>query len=225
MAGWLSAASLATSARKSVFERGRRGAGLHAQFVERALGDQPAIGDDADAVSHAFGDFENMRGHDDGATGSNAFAQHVLDLARRAGIESGQRLVEHDQFRIVHQGAGERDLLAHTFGKPFATVMRLRLKPSHAINSRACRLGHFGVDAPQPGNEFEIFVRRQLVVDHRLVGQPCGDALGVFGMAKRVDAIDGDGTRVRRAADRRPCATSWSCRRHSAPAGGRIRRA
>ena len=45
-------------------------ASLLAQLVERALGDQPAAGDDADAVGHALGDLENMRGHDDGAAGA-----------------------------------------------------------------------------------------------------------------------------------------------------------
>src|SRR5664279_3848264 len=56
--------------------------GLVAQFVERAFGDQPAMGDDADAVGHALGYFENMRGHDDGAAGTHALLEHVFDLAR-----------------------------------------------------------------------------------------------------------------------------------------------
>ena len=45
---------------------------MPAQFVERALGDEPPAGDDADALGHALGDFEDMRGHDDGAAGAHA---------------------------------------------------------------------------------------------------------------------------------------------------------
>ncbi len=66
------------------------------QFVERAFGDQAPAGDDADAVGHAFGDFENMRGHDDGAAGGDALAQDVLDQAGGTGVKAGERLVEDD---------------------------------------------------------------------------------------------------------------------------------
>src|SRR5690242_21214869 len=44
------------------------------------------------------------------------------------------------------------------------------------------------VDAPQAGNEFEIFERRQLVVDHRLVGDPGHQPLGGDRLGERVDA-------------------------------------
>src|SRR5262249_23022972 len=47
-------------------------AGLAAQVVERALGDQPAGRDHADAVGHALGHLEDVRGHDDCAAGGDA---------------------------------------------------------------------------------------------------------------------------------------------------------
>src|SRR5208282_6111194 len=65
-------------------------AGLAAQLLERALGNELAVGDDADTVGHAFGNFENMRGHDDGAAGERALAQHAFDLPRGAGVKAGQ---------------------------------------------------------------------------------------------------------------------------------------
>ena len=116
-------------------------AGLAAQFVERAFGDQPAAGDDADAVGHALGDFEDMRGHDDGAAGGDALAQHVLDRAGGAGVEAGQRLVEDDQLGIVHQRAGERHLLPHAAGKAFAALMRVRLEAEPADQFARARFG------------------------------------------------------------------------------------
>ena len=163
---------------EGIFQAGGGFPGLAVQFVERAFGDQAPAGDDADAVGHALGDFENMRGHDDGAAGGDALAQHVLDLARRAGIEPGQRLVEDDELGIVHQRAGERHLLPHALGKSLAALMRVRLKSEPVDQFARTRFRSCGVDAPEPGDEFEIFERRELVVDHRLVRQPGDDLLG-----------------------------------------------
>ncbi len=113
--------------------------GLVAQLVERALGDQPAAGDDADAVGHALGDFEDVRGHDDGAAGGDALAQHVLDLARGAGVEAGQRLVEDDELGVVHQRAGERHLLPHALGEAFAALVRVRAQGRASRSVRRAR--------------------------------------------------------------------------------------
>ena len=76
--------------------------------------DQPPGRNDTDALGHALGDFQNMRGHDDGRTRGSALPQHVLDLTGRARIKPGERLVENDELRLMHQGAGERHLLAHS---------------------------------------------------------------------------------------------------------------
>src|SRR5215813_198861 len=61
-----------------VFEAGAGLAGLAPQLVERALRDQSATGDDADAVGHALGNLEDVRGHDDRGAGAGALDQHVL---------------------------------------------------------------------------------------------------------------------------------------------------
>src|SRR6266852_6703943 len=160
---------------EGVLEAGAALAGWAAQLLERALGDETAAGDDADAVGHALGDFEDMRGHDDGAAGAHALAQHGLDLARRAGVEPGQRLVEDDQPGLVHQRAGERHLLPHALGERLTAFMAVRAEAEPVDKVARARLGGRGVDAPQAGDEFEILEGRQLVVDHRLVGEPRHD--------------------------------------------------
>ena len=101
-------------------------ADLPAQFVQRALRDEPAAGDDADAIGHALGDLQDMRGHDDGAAGLDVLAQHGLDLAGGAGIEAGERLVEDDELGLVHQRAGQRHFLAHAFREAFAAFIGVR---------------------------------------------------------------------------------------------------
>ena len=133
---------------------------LRPQFCQRALGDQPAGGDDADALGHALGDFEDVGGHDDRAARRDALEQHVLHLPRGAGIEAGQRLVQDDQLRIVHERAGERHLLAHALGKAFAAFVGVRVSPSQPISSCARCSAMAGVDRPEAGDELEIFERR-----------------------------------------------------------------
>ena len=113
-----------------------------------------------------------MGGHNDGAAGGNALAQHVLDLAGSAGIEAGKRLIENNQSWIVHQRAGERHFLPHAAGKSFAAFVRVRRKAEPADQLARARFGHDAVNAPEPSHEFEIFERREPVVDHRLIRQP-----------------------------------------------------
>jgi hypothetical protein len=44
-------------------------------------------------------------------------------------VEPGQRLVQDDQAWIMHQRAGECDLLAHPLGKALAALVQVRLEP------------------------------------------------------------------------------------------------
>ena len=68
--------------------------------------------------------------------------------------------------------------------------MRLEAEPANEF-ARA-PLGNGRINAPQPGDEFEIFVRGELVIDHWLVGEPrryllCGNRIG-----ERVDPANAD---------------------------------
>ena len=130
------AACSATSVRKCLpgWSRPCRSA---AQLVERAFGDQPAAGDDADAVGHALGDLEDVRGHDHGAAGGDALAQHVLDLARRAGVEAGQRLVENDQRGSCTSAPASATFCRMPLEKPSQRSCACGSRPSQPISSRA----------------------------------------------------------------------------------------
>ena len=187
---------LAPTARDRIGARRFVVAGLEPQFFEGAFGDEPAVGDDADAVGHALGDFKNMRGHDDGAAGAHAFAQNAFDLTRGAGIEPGQRFVENDQLRFVNERAGQRNFLPHALGKSFAAFLRMRRKIEPVQKLLCARLGKRRREAPQSGDEFEIFSRRQLVVDHRLIGNPRHQPLCRYRIGERVDAGDADAAGV-----------------------------
>ena len=58
------------------------------------------------------------------------------------------------------------------------------------------------VHPPQPGDEGEIFERAELVVEHRLVGQPRGDRLGGERVGARVDPENLDAAGVGRGSAR-----------------------
>ena len=118
--------------------------------------------------------------------------QQSLDVTRRQRVEAGERLVQDDQPGIVHQRAGQRHLLAHALGKSLAAFVQMRLEPERRQKRLRRGCGNRGIDAPEAGDEFEIFQRRQLVVDHRLVGDPGHDLLGGDGIGERIDAEDGD---------------------------------
>ena len=133
-----------------------------------------------------------MRRHDHGAAGTDALLQQSLDVTRRQRVEAGQRFVQDDQFGIVNQRAGQRDLLAHALGESLAAFVQMRLQPERRQKLLRRGAGNRGIDAPEAGDEFEIFQRRQLVVDHRLVGNPCHDLLGGDGIGECVDAQNGD---------------------------------
>ena len=109
-----------------------------------------------------------------------------------ARVETGQRFVENDEPRVVQQRAGQRDLLAHAAREFLAALVRVGLQTEPADEIPGARFGGRCLDAPQPGNELEIFERRQLVVDHRLVGEPADDLFGRNGIGDGIDAEDGD---------------------------------
>ena len=172
-------------------------AGLPAQLFEGALRDQPPARDDADPIGHALGDVEDVRGHDHGAAGGDVLAQHGLDLPGGAGIEPGEGLVEDDDPGLVHERARQRHLLAHALGEALAALMGMGTEAEPVDQPARAGFGMRGVDAPEPADEFEIFERRQLVVDHRLVGNPGHHLLGRDGIGQRVDAEDRDRPGVR----------------------------
>ena len=51
------------------------------------------------------------------------------------------------------------------------------------------RFGNTWIDTPKSGDEFEVFQRRQLVIDHRLIRHPCHHLLGRGGVRECVDPV------------------------------------
>ncbi len=76
----------------------------------------------------------------------------------------------------------------------------------------------------RPATNSRYSMRRELVVDHRLVRHPGHDPLGRDRIGQRVDAEHRDRAGVGREQARDHAQASWSCRRRSGRAGSRTRR-
>ena len=172
------------------------------------------MGENADAAGETLGDFEDVSGQDHRRAAGDPFGDEVFDLPRGSGVETGQRLVEHEELGVVNQRAGERRLLLHAAGKALATLAAVGPKAELGEQELAFFARNRRFDAPQARDEFQVFERIELVIEHRLVGQPGDDALGFDGIAPRVDAENSDFAGVPPAKARRPCEESSSCRRH-----------
>jgi len=77
------------------------------QVGHGALGDDPAAVDDRHRLADVLHQVELMTGEQHRDPGPGSFGQdlgHVVDTAR---IQPGEGLVQHEQFRVVHQRGGQ----------------------------------------------------------------------------------------------------------------------
>ena len=57
------------------------------------------------------------------------FGKQLPELTARHRVDTGRRLVEHEQRRLVDERAGERELLLHAAGQSFGQPAAKRLQP------------------------------------------------------------------------------------------------
>ncbi len=134
------------------------------------------------AVRHAFGDFEDMGGEDHGATGGDALRKQRLSLCRAMAASSRSAARQGSAERIMDHAPASATFCRMPREKPSPAPMGLRFKiePEEKFLHAPPRNGR--LDLPEPADEGEIFDRRQLVIDHRLVGQPGDDAFCARGI-------------------------------------------
>ena len=78
-----------------------------AQLVHRAAGDQAASVDDRHRFADVLDELELMRGEQHRHAARRLLAQHACQQIADDRIEPGERLVEHEQVRPVHERGGE----------------------------------------------------------------------------------------------------------------------
>ncbi len=131
-----------------------------------------------------------MRREDHGAAGADEVVEQIFHLARRGGVEAGERFVEqHDGGRVDERGS-ERHFLFHAAGKRLDVVVTLFPETEGAEQFGGARLTGGGGQIPESGDEFEVFKRTEFAVEHRIVGHVGERALGVGGLGPERDAVD-----------------------------------
>ena len=111
------------------------------ELLRGAEGDDAAMIHDGDAVAEALGLLHVMGGEDDGAAGLLELVDQVPEMAAGLGVEAGGGLVEKEQFRVAHQGAGHGQALLLAAGETAdpGMALLLKLRGADGLVDRRCR--------------------------------------------------------------------------------------
>ena len=106
------------------------------ELVDRARGDDPAAGDDHDVLADVLDEVELVAGEDDADAGRRALADDLGHRRDADRVEARERLVEHEQLRVVDERGGELDALLVAVRQ----LLELRLRAiaeAHPLEPRA----------------------------------------------------------------------------------------
>src|SRR5205823_237265 len=81
--------------------------------VRRRIDTDDLTAEERDAIAHAVSLVEVVGAEEHGAALGAERVDEVTHGLRGVGIETGGRLVEEKHLRVMHGGAGDRDLLLH----------------------------------------------------------------------------------------------------------------
>src|SRR6185436_4226063 len=102
--------------------------------------------------------------------------QQLPEFAARYRIDAGGRLVEHDHRRLVHQRAGQRELLLHAAGELIGQAPAELRELRHVEQPIAARVKV--ADTVDLREEGDVFVDAQVAVERetlREVADRAGD--------------------------------------------------
>ena len=88
-------------------------------------GDDPAPGDDHDVLADVLDEVELVAGEHDPDAGRGPLADDLGHRRDADRVETGERLVEHEQLRVVGQRVGQLDALLVAVRQ----LLELRLRP------------------------------------------------------------------------------------------------
>src|SRR5690606_930112 len=166
-------------------EDGLEGAALTAatgpELLQRALCDEAALADDADALGHPLGDLHDVRRQDDSLAARHEVGEQVLDGPGSGGIEAGERLVQDHHFGVVDQSAREAQFLLHAAREGLDPVVAVapELEPLEEV----CRalLDFAGARSPEARDELQVLDSVQLPVQKGFVWEEREAPLRLFG--------------------------------------------
>jgi hypothetical protein len=87
------------------------------QFIDSAARDETPLHDNADPITDHLHIVQNVRAEKDRFPAIAQTQNQIADLLASDRIQSGHRLIEDNQFRIVDQRLRQADTLQHAFGE------------------------------------------------------------------------------------------------------------
>src|SRR5581483_6878487 len=151
------------------FDHGRAGDAL-LEILRSIQRDQLAMVHDGDAVAQAVGFVHVMRRDEHGQVALVLdLREHLPHRHTRYGIETGCRLVEKENLRVVHQSACDLQSPAHAAGESLS-LRPAPLAEVHCLEQFVnIALAVFGRNPVQLGVNAEIFLQCQVeIAGHRL---------------------------------------------------------
>src|SRR6266566_880634 len=154
------------------------GAVLLAQVVYRALGDDLAVLEDRDAVTHRLRHLQRVGAHEHGTVALHELAEDVLQQSRRLGVEAHHGLVHDDALRPVDEGARDDQLLAHAVTVGFYQLVLPAGQLEHVEQLGDAPLDGVPFLTVQRGHEAQELDPGELVVHERPIGNEAESHLG-----------------------------------------------
>ena len=156
---------------------------------------QPAFLHDADARTGFLGPEQIVGGHQDGGAVRLELQQQLGEFVAGLGIQAGRRFVQQQRPGLLGQRNRHPDLLPHPLRiRPDPPLHGLLLQ-AHAAEKAAILLLRIIVSA-QLREVAQVLQRRQVPVQHHLLGNVGEQFLGLQGFPGHVQAAHGSGSAV-----------------------------
>ena len=169
--------------------------GARDHLLDRAVHQQDAVGDVRNLMT-ALG-LVHVVGRDQHG---QAFGRERMDLvpelAPRLGVDAGGRLVEQQKLRVGQRAGAEREPLLPA-ARQFAGKLLLAALEAEPLDHRARRRRRLGKSV-KPGDEFEIFAHRQILIEAEALCHVTDMALDFVGFGADVETEAGALPLVRR---------------------------
>ena len=134
--------------------------GLVLELERGALGDDPAVVDDDDAVGELVGLVEVLGREEERRAVADEVAQHAPQLDPAAGVEPGRRLVEEEHRRCRDEAGREVEPATHAAGVVLDDLAA-RLREREPLEQLVARPAHEGpVETVEVADEAEVLSGR-----------------------------------------------------------------
>ncbi len=176
--------------------------GLPSQIARRAIGHDPSLVDDEDAVARGLHLGQDVGAEDD-RLGPAHFLDQLPDLHDLVGVQSGRGLIEDEHLGIVDHRLGQADALAVALAKLSDALVFLGIEAAHAHHLGQALADPAIGQALHACRETQVVEHGHVLVQWVVLRQIADVAADGLELAQHRPASDMDAARIRceQAAD------------------------